>query len=81
MAKGKLLPRVGSLRELKALAASSERYKQLLLISAKNLGGEFAEGDVDAAYRWLVTNANETDEEGVIGEVNHCRDLVTEAAS
>lgn len=80
MAKGKLLPRVRSLRELKALAANSDGYKQLLLVSAKNLGGDFAEGDVNAAYRWLETNANETDEEGVIGEVNHCRDLVKEVS-
>lgn len=70
------LPRVRSLRELRELAASSERYKALAIASARNLGGPIKDGDVEAAHRWLATNAAETDESGVVGEVNFCRDLV-----
>jgi len=76
MAKKTLIPKVRSLNELRNLSATDDRYKQLLLISARNLGGTHKEGDTEAAYRWLEINAMETDEDGVLSEVNFCRDLV-----
>jgi len=75
MAKSKKLKAVKSLRELKNLAAVDERYANLLKAASENLGGGIGD-DVEAAYQNLINNANETDEEGVVDEVNFCRDLV-----
>ena len=72
--KKKLIPKVKYLNELRNLAESDPRYQELAMISASNLGG--SPKDLDGAMNWLFTNALETDEEGVIGEINFCRDLV-----
>ena len=71
----KKLKKVSSLRELKNLAAVDERYANLLKAASENLGGD-GRDDLEKAYRNLINNANETDEEGVVGEVNFMRDLV-----
>lgn len=68
------LPKVTSLNELENLASENQRYQQLAIIAAQNLGG--ALNELEAAMRWLRTNAMETTEEGVVEEVNFCRDLV-----
>lgn len=72
-----LIPAVRSLRELRWLAETDERYETLLKMAAHNLGGK--ENDTtDNAYRCLEINALETNEEGVVDEINCCRSLVTE---
>jgi len=69
------LKKVHSLSELRQLAFQDENYKKLALAAADNLGGN-SRGDLNRAMQWLNTNADETDEQGVIDEVNFCRDLV-----
>lgn len=69
------LKKIHSLSELRQLAFSDENYKKLALAAADNLGGN-SRGDLNRAMQWLNTNADETDEQGVIDEVNFCRDLV-----
>ena len=68
------MEKVKSLADLRHRAETDKRYEQLLLIASSNLGGPDA--DVKKAYSWLIMNAEETDELGVVGEVNYCRDLV-----
>ena len=72
--KSKLIAKVRSVSELSMLARSDDRYARLAIVSANNLGGDAK--SVDDAIRWLYTNASEVSEEGVIDEVNFCRDLV-----
>lgn len=72
--KPALIAPIRSLNELYNKARTDEKYKQLLLISSSNLGGTAQ--DINGAFNWLQTNAMETDEQGVIEEVNFCRDLV-----
>jgi len=73
----KLIPKVTSLGELQRLGLADERYAELAVKAAQNLG---ASGDrattFDGAMQWLRTNAQETSEVGVVDEVNFCRDLV-----
>jgi hypothetical protein len=66
---------VHSLGELRSRAESDDNYRRLLCLSSANLGGP-CEG-VEQCFQWLVANALETNEEGVVGEVNGCIDLVT----
>lgn len=75
MAKAKKLKAVKTLMELKSLAHEDERYAKLLHAASENLGGKIGD-TIDGAYQNLINNANETDEKGVVGEVNFCRDLV-----
>ena len=65
---------VGSLNELRHLAETDDNYKKLLCVSSSNLGGPST--DVDKCYRWLMTNALETTETGVVNEVNGCIGLL-----
>lgn len=75
MAKRKvLLPEVRSLSELRTLARGDPRYERLAITAATNLGK--AVTTLEEAMRWLLTNAAETSEDGVIGEVNYVRDLI-----
>ena len=69
-----LIARVHSLAELFQLAHTDDKYRQLLMISAQNLGGD--PKTVQGAEQWLRINAMETSEEGVVEEINFCRDLV-----
>jgi hypothetical protein len=66
----KLAP-VGSIRHLVSLARTDARYRKLAIDAANNLGA-FANDDFDRAIRWLEINASETDEEGVVEEINFC---------
>lgn len=68
------IPKVTSLGDLRQRAATDPRYERLAIVAANNLGG--AAKNRDAAMRWLATNANETDERGVVAEVNFCRDFI-----
>jgi hypothetical protein len=76
-AKKKLIDKVKSINELHMLAKTDPRYAELAKISAQNLGGDAK--DLAGHIQWLKTNAMETDEKGVVGEINGCRDLVKEA--
>lgn len=75
MAKPFQFPKVKSLHELRRLASVDPRYLQLALTGARNLGGHPI-NTLDQAMQWLYTNAAETDEHGVVEEVNFCRDLI-----
>lgn len=69
------IPKVRSLVELRSLAKSDRRYRNLAIIAAQNLGGDVKDDDLDGALRWLELNASETSEKGVVDEVNFVRDL------
>lgn len=72
----KLKP-VGSISELNYLCSNGdqkEQYQKLAKIAASNLGRTCS--TVSASIDWLKTNAQETDEEGVVDEINFCLDLV-----
>lgn len=71
----KSMKKVHSLAELRRLSRENPAYARLMVVSSHNLGGPDGD-DPDAAYRWLCTNAEETDENGVVEEVNFCRELV-----
>ena len=66
---------VQSLAQLRSMAFRNEAYKRLALTAAENLGGS-PNGDLNKAMEWLNVNADETDEQGVVEEINFCRDLV-----
>ena len=66
---------IQSLPQLKSKARKDENYKRLAIVAASNLGGDAGE-DLEKALDWLYLNAQETDEEGVVEEVNACRDMV-----
>ena len=64
-----------SLAQLQSKAKTDPNYKLLAILAAENLGGSPGES-LDEAMQWLNTNAQETDEEGVVEEINFCRSLV-----
>ena len=70
----KVVSKVVSIGDLRWRSATDPRYRQLAMISARNLGG--SPKNLDEAINWLNTNAMETDEDGVVGEINFCRNLV-----
>ena len=78
MAKMKLLPEVKSLGHLRQLCATAnptnEWYRKLAIAAANNLGGDAR--DHNQAISHLEIEAMETDEEGIVEEINFCRDLV-----
>ena len=69
-----LVPKIRALANLRRRAMSDDRYVTLALTAARNLGG--APRDFADALRWLETTAAETDERGVVGEINFVRDCV-----
>lgn len=66
MAKHK---KVRSIMELQSLAFDDPFYRKVALDTALNLGGDYGD-TLDNAIQWLMTNAMETDEEGVVDEIN-----------
>jgi hypothetical protein len=68
------MKKVGSLNELAYLAKGNEKYAKLAKTAAENLG--MPNGSLDVALRSLEIMAMETDEDGVMDEVNFVRDLV-----
>jgi hypothetical protein len=50
-------------------------YKQLAITAAINLGGD-PKDDLNKAMEWLNVNADETDEAGVVEEVNASREFL-----
>jgi hypothetical protein len=69
-----LIPKVTSLMDLRNKASDNPLYAQLAILGAQNLGGDIK--NLNQAFDWLNTNAMETDEQGVVDEVNFMRDLV-----
>ncbi len=76
MKKQKLIPKVTSLSDLQRKAKADPRYAQLAKVAAHNLGGGEETEQLTGALRWLVLNALETSESGVVGEINFVRDLI-----
>ncbi len=76
MAMKSPIKKVSSLSELGFLARKDPRYHKLAIISSRNLGGTHGEEDLSQALNWLDMNAMETDEKGVVREVNACRNFV-----
>jgi len=74
MKKKDLIPKVGTLGELYQLALKDERYRMLAMTASENLGGPCR--TLNDAMQWLVLNAVEGTEAGVVDEVNFCRDLI-----
>ena len=72
--KKKLIPKVVSLYDLRQKAAADPRYERLALSAARNLGGDAK--NLNDAIRWLEINMLETDEDGVINEINFVRDCI-----
>lgn len=73
-----MLAKVTSLFDLFNKARTNKAYEQLAMIAARNLGGDNINTLADAE-RWLNITANDSgDCNGVVGEVNFCRDLVKE---
>lgn len=72
--KPKLKPKIKSINELESLAQTDKWYENLALTASENLGG--GTRDLKQSLQWLRTNAMETDEKGVVNEINFCRDLV-----
>lgn len=70
----KLMAPVTSLMDLKNRAARDGRYVELAIMAAHNLGGPSE--NFREAMQTLFDNAAETDEEGVVDEINGVRDLV-----
>ena len=68
------LKQITYLNELRLLAKADPRYAQLAMKAASNLGQPC--GSFEVAMRSLNTCADETDEDGVVGEINFVRDLV-----
>lgn len=75
----KPLPKIKSLGELRRLANTDgplkQRYENLAIIAAENLGG-MSITTVERALRHLNMEADASDSEsGVVGEVNFVRDI------
>jgi len=68
------LPKIKSLSELYWKANTDKRYERLAIVAAQNLGGFIH--NFQQAKTWLDTNALETDEKGIVDEINFCRDIV-----
>jgi len=69
-----LVSKISSINDLYNRAIKDARYLKLALRSASNLGG--SPRTLLQAIDWLKTNAMGTDEQGVVEEINFCRDLV-----
>ena len=72
--KLKLKPKIKSINELETLAQTDKWYENLALTASENLGG--GTRNLKQSIQWLRTNAMETSEEGVVNEINFCRNLV-----
>jgi len=75
--KKTLIPKIVSIGDLRRRASEGpllEKYVQLAMITASNLGG--SPKNLDDAINCLNSNAMETDEDSVVGEINFIRDLV-----
>ena len=70
----KLAP-IQSLAHLRSMAVRNPIYKQLAITAAINLGGD-PKNDFNKAMEWLNINADETNEQEVVEEINFYRDLV-----
>lgn len=54
----------------------NDKYQRLAISAAKNLGYGMGDPTLDQAFEWLKTNAMETTEKGVVGEINFCIPLI-----
>lgn len=62
------LKKVRSIGDLEVLAQDDSRYVELAIRAANNLGG--GTRTLKEALYWLRVNAMETDEDGVVDEIN-----------
>ena len=73
----KILPKIEYLGELRKLATTDGpfkgRYERLAMIAASNLGQPCR--SVGESIRSLNNMANETNEDGVVDEINFVRDI------
>jgi hypothetical protein len=69
-----MMTKVKSLGDLRSKAQTDKRYEKLAIAAAENLGKKC--DTLDKAMRWLETNAMETDEDGVVDEINFVRDCI-----
>ena len=69
----KLKP-VNSVYDLNNKARVDANYARLASLASANLGGP--KEPLQECLRWLNINAAETDEDGVVDEINFCIDLV-----
>ena len=70
----KLIPKIRYLLNLKS---GKPEHTQLCHIAAKNLGLSKENPTFEESYQWLYLNALESgSEQGVVDEVNFCRDLL-----
>lgn len=67
------LPKIRSLSELRN-NKNDPLWAKWICVASSNLGGP--DSNVEQCYRWLEMNAMETDEAGVVAEVNFVRDMV-----
>lgn len=65
---------VYSIGDLKFRAEGDKNYEMLAITAAKNLGGN--PHNLKEAVYLLQMNAMETDEFGIVDEINACRELV-----
>ncbi len=76
--KKTLIPKIVSIGDLRRRASEGHHFRllyiQLAMITASNLGG--SPKNLDDAINCLNSNAMETDEDSVVGEINFIRDLV-----
>ena len=72
----KKLKKISSIGNLQSKCDDSnplcEEYRKLAISASRNLGGNPAD-DWRKSIQWLIVNANETSEEGVVDEINFLR--------
>jgi len=66
--------KVNSLADLANKAQNNAAYQQLAIVAANNLGGQAT--NLSSALLYLRNQAYDSDESGVVDEVNFCADLV-----
>ena len=69
------LQKITSLSDLRNRCFTSDSYRHLAAVASRNLGGPSE--PLPACLNWLELNAMETDEAGVVDEVNFVLDLAS----
>jgi hypothetical protein len=64
-----MLRKINNLCEFEYLAKNNNSYAQIAIVASNNLGGPY-NPTVDQALKWLEISALETEEEGILEEIN-----------